>query len=261
MEKDKAYAVIREELEVRKESGHVIRGVIFRPDAEGRFPTTIFSHGFGGNYRGLIHHGDDFAKSGIVCVFFDFCGGGLESSSDGTMGEMTVMTEANDLVAVMESINCLPYVEPDSLYLMGESQGGLVSAIVGRAYRENVKGLILWYPAFVIPDDAKKRLESGDNFKFGMELSTDFDKVAQDIDVKELQQSFEKPVLILHGNKDEVVPIEYSRTAAANYSYSTLKEIKGAGHGFDAKDGLFARTASIDFIRIYEGDTDLKSDI
>ncbi len=91
-----------------------------------------------------------------------------------------------------------------------------------------------------------------------MVLSDDYDKVAQDIDVKDLQQGFGKPVLIIHGNKDEVVPIEYSRTAAANYSYSTLKEIKGAGHGFDGGDSEFARTTSIEFIKLYEGVTDLK---
>ena len=258
MGKDNSYVVIKEELEVKKETGHVIRGIIFRPDGEGVFPTTIFSHGFGSNFRELMHHGDDFAKSGIVCVFFDFCGGGMETTSDGKMSEMTVMTEANDLVAVIESVKCLSYVDGDSLYLMGESQGGFVSAIVGRAYREDVKGLSLWYPAFVIPDDAKKRLESGENAHFGMVLSDDYDKVAQDIDVKDLQQGFGKPVLIIHGNKDEVVPIEYSRTAAANYSYSTLKEIKGAGHGFDGGDSEFARTTSIEFIKLYEGVTDLK---
>lgn len=249
---NKTYTSIKEELEVTKENGRVIRGVIYRPDGEGSFPTVIFSHGFGSNYRELMHHGAGYAENGIVCVFFDFCGGGMESASDGTMQEMTVMTEAADLVAVMESVKCLPYVNKDSLYLQGESQGGLVSAIVGRAYTEDVKGLILWYPAFVIPDDSKKRLERGDTEVFGMKLSPDYDKVAVDIDVKDLQTGFGKPVLLIHGNKDDVVPIEYSRTAAANYGYATLREVKGAGHGFDGKDSDMAREASVDFVKIYE---------
>ncbi|MBP3279409.1 MAG: alpha/beta hydrolase, partial [Butyrivibrio sp.] len=139
--KNKTYTSIKEELEVTKENGRVIRGVIYRPDGEGSFPTVIFAHGFGSNYRELMHHGAGYAENGIVCVFFDFCGGGMESASDGAMQEMTVMTEAADLVAVMESVKCLPYVNKDSLYLQGESQGGLVSAIVGRAYTEDVKGL------------------------------------------------------------------------------------------------------------------------
>ena len=33
----------------------------------------------------------------------------------------------------------------------------------------------------------------------------------------------------------------------------TLKEVKGAGHGFDGKDSDMAREVSIDFIKIYEG--------
>ncbi len=252
------FDVITEDLEVVKEDGLVVRGLIYRPDAEGEFPTVIFSHGFGSNYHELMHHGDGYAENGIVCVFFDFCGGGMESTSDGVMQEMTVMTEANDLVAVMESVKCLPYVRTDSLYLHGESQGGFVSAIVGMAYAEDVKGLILWYPAFVIPDDAKKRIMIGETTVMGIKLSPDYDRVAENIDVKDLQTGFGKPVLLIHGNMDDVVPIEYSRTAAANYGYATLKEVKGAGHGFDGKDSDMAREASIDFIRIYEGVANLK---
>ena len=176
----------------------------------------------------------------------------MESTSDGTMLEMTVLTEADDLEAVMDTVMELPYVDRHSLYLQGESQGGLVSAIVGVRRKEDVKGLILWYPAFVIPDDSKRRFGTGDTNVFGYEISADYDRVAKDIDVSELQRSFGKPVLIIHGNKDDVVPIEYSRMAAANYGYATLKEVKGAGHGFDGKDSDDARDMSIEFVRIYE---------
>lgn len=256
MDNSKKYGVSTEKLEVVKENGKVIRGLIYKPDIEGSFPTVIFSHGFGGNYRFLMHHGNGYAENGIVCVFYDFCGGGMQSESDGTMLEMTVMTEASDLVDVMESVKGLSYVDPDRLYIQGESQGGFVSAIVARSNPEDIKGLILWYPAFVIPDDAKKRLKAGQTNAMGTELSPDFDRIAKDIDVKDLQTGFGKPVLILHGDKDELVPIDYSRTAAANYGYATLKEIKDAGHGFDGKDSENAREMSIDFIKVYEGITE-----
>jgi pimeloyl-ACP methyl ester carboxylesterase len=255
---EKVFNVKTEKLEVTKENGQVVRGLIYRPDAEGEFPVAIFSHGLGSNYNELMHHGNGYAENGIICVFFDFCGGGMESTSDGSMQDMTVMTEANDLVAVMESVKCLPYVNKDSVYLQGESQGGFVSAIVGLAYHEDVKGLILWYPAFSIPDDAAKRLKNGGEEFMGIRLSPDYDRAAADIDVKGLQTGFGKPVLLIHGNKDDVVPIEYSRTAAANYGNAMLKEVKGAGHGFDGKDSEFAREASIAFLKIYEGITDIK---
>ena len=251
--------VIKETLEVVKDNGKMIRGMIFRPEAEDKkYPAVIFSHGFGSNYNELIHHGSGYAENGIVCAFFDFCGGGEESTSDGTMLEMTVLTEADDLEAVMDTVLDLPYVDKDALYLQGESQGGFVSALVGVRRKADVKGLILWYPAFVIPDDAKERAKTGTTNVFGHELSSDYDRVAKAIDVKKLQQDFGKPVLLIHGDKDPVVPIEYSRSAAANYGYATLREVRGAGHGFEGKDSEDARGMSIDFIKLYESVSDLR---
>ncbi|WP_051688671.1 alpha/beta hydrolase family protein [Butyrivibrio sp. AE2032] len=256
---EKKYGATQETLEVVKDNGKMIRGVIVRPDGDGeKYPAAIFSHGFGSNYSELIHHGTGYAENGIVCVFFDFCGGGEESTSDGTMLEMTVLTEADDLEAVMDTVLELPYVDRDALYLQGESQGGFVSAIVGDRRKEDVKGLLLWYPAFVIPDDSKERFKAGITNVFGHELSDAYDKVAKDIDVNILQRNFGKPVLLIHGDKDDVVPIEYSRTAAANYGYATLREIQGAGHGFNGQDSDDAREMSIAFIKIYESVTDLK---
>ena len=261
VEVENKHKVIQETLEVVKDNGRMIRGIVVRPEDEnGKYPTVIFSHGFGSNYSQLKHHGAGYAESGIVCVFFDFCGGGEESTSDGTMLEMTVLTEADDLEAVMETVLDLPYVDKNALYLQGESQGGFVSAIVGNRRKEDIKGLILWYPAFVIPDDAREREKAGITNVFGHELSEAYDKAAKGIDVNILQRNFGKPVLLIHGDRDDIVPIEYSRTAAANYGYATLKEIKGAGHGFDGKDSDDARDMSIAFIKIYESVTDLKFD-
>ena len=49
----------------------------------------------------------------------------------------------------------------------------------------DIEGLILWYPAFVIPDDAKKRLETGNSSMFGREITAEYDNVAKNIDVKQ----------------------------------------------------------------------------
>ena len=79
-------------------------------------------------------------------------------------------------------------------------------------------------------------------------------------DNKSHQQDFGKPVLLIHGDRDPVVPIEYSREAAANYGYATLKEIRGAGHGFEGQDSDHAREMSISFVKIYESVTDIRFD-
>lgn len=244
----KEKSIVQEEFELRNRRGQVIRGIIFRPSEEGtEYPAVIFSHGFGADYRELMHHGPGYAENGIVCVFFDFCGGGTGSLSDGTMADMTVLTEAEDLDAVIDAVLALPYVKKESLFLQGESQGGLVSAIVGCRRTEDVKGLILWYPAFNIPGDAEQRLKIGVTTVFGLELSDEYDKAAISIDVSRIQKNFEKPVLLIHGDADPIVSIECSRDAEAVYPNAELKVIKNGGHGF-AEKSPYARRMSIEFI-------------
>lgn len=246
------YKTIREEIVLKKAGGKNICGLVFRPEDRGEFPAVIFSHGFGATYRDLMHYGDDFAGAGIVCVFFDFCGGSPCSMSDGNMLEMTLDTEVDDLRCVMDAVKAFPFVRKESLYLMGESMGGMVSAIAGSRFYDDVKGLILWYPAFNIPDDAKRRIKKGIRDVMGMRISEEFDKSASDFDIVGIQEGFDKPVLIIHGDADRIVPIEYSKQAVDAYLYAMLHEISGAEHGFKDDERIVAKTASISFVRMYE---------
>ena len=70
-----------QEMTFRKENGMKIKGRLYLPDERrGKLPLVIFSHGFGGNFRELEHHGAGFAEAGICCLFFDFCGGGMQTA-------------------------------------------------------------------------------------------------------------------------------------------------------------------------------------
>jgi pimeloyl-ACP methyl ester carboxylesterase len=40
----------------------------------------------------------------------------------------------------------------------------------------------------------------------------------------------DRPVLVLHGNRDEVVPIELGRALAARFPHARFVEVAGAGH-------------------------------
>lgn len=94
---------MREEITFVRKDGKSIRGCIYLPEKTAqKFPVVIFCHGFGSNFRELMHHGEGFAEAGICCLFFDFCGGGPESLSDGQFEEMTVDTECKDLETVID---------------------------------------------------------------------------------------------------------------------------------------------------------------
>ncbi|MCR5594920.1 MAG: alpha/beta fold hydrolase [Lachnospiraceae bacterium] len=242
-----------EDMTFIRSNGYKIAAKAFIPDdvAKSSFPVVIFAHGFGGNYRELMHHGDGFAEAGIICLFFDFCGGGMKSLSDGQMSEMTVYTEIEDLKCVIEGLKNIDCVDKNRIFLQGESMGGFVSAYVASDLPKQIKAMVLWYPAFVIPDDAKKRCEADDHTVFGMQISREYDLAAKDIDIFDKIQGYRGPVLIIHGDRDDIVPISYSHRAVELYKNAELVTMKGAGHGYDGEDSIRAREISVDFISKY----------
>ena len=242
------YAVITKEFSCISPIGQTIRGKIYLPEKSGRLRTLIVSHGFGGNYRTLEHHGSDIASHGIACIFYDFCGGGMDSLSDGRMDQMTLKTEEGDLLSVIEYAKKMPFVDPSRLYLLGESQGGMVSALAASLRTGDIKGLVLWYPAFVIPDDSAKRKQAGRPEVFGIKLSPEYDDVAAAINVTAVQKAYPGPVLIIHGDADPVVPTDYSYRAEKSYPNARLIVLPGAAHGFNAAEGIKARTETIRFL-------------
>ncbi|WP_225368212.1 alpha/beta fold hydrolase [Lactiplantibacillus pentosus] len=59
---------------------------------------------------------------------------------------------------------------------------------------------------------------------------------------------FTRPVLIIHGEADRVVPISYSRRAARYYAQATLRPIPGAGHGFYGRNEQVAIQLMLAFL-------------
>ncbi len=239
---------MKERVTFLKENGQKIEGQIVRPDGSGLFPTVIFSHGFGGNFRSFDHHGDEMVKNGIAFISFDFCGGGFESLSDGTLKEMTVQSEIEDLRTVLKAVLKYDFIDPEAVFLMGESMGGFISALVAPEFARSITGLILWYPAFVVPDDSRKRYKVGQNSVLGAELSPHFNELAMNIDVYDEIKAFTGPVLIIHGDRDGLVPISYSEKAKEVYANAALTVLHGAGHGFDGEEAISARYASMRFV-------------
>ena len=241
--------MITKNLVFLKENGKKIAAKAYLPgDGRDKYKTAIFSHGFGGCYKDLEHHGEAFAQRGIACVFIDFCGGGMRSESDGNMLEMTVLTEMEDLREAIAHVEKLEFVLPNELSLIGESQGGFVSAMVAAQLPEKINKLVLWYPALVIPDDSRRRFAEGDNTCFGTPLSPDYNAASKDIDVFAEIPKYRGPVKIIHGDKDTVVPISYSNRAVEVYENAELLVIEGAGHGFDGEDSKLAGKVSAEFL-------------
>lgn len=233
--------------------GKRIQGRLYLPDRgeDKRYPVAVFSHGFGGNFRELEHYGPRFAEEGLAMCLFDFCGGGLQSFSDGDSRDMSVLTEMEDLRTVIKGLRKLSCIETEQIYLMGESQGGYVSALEAARYPEESAGLILWYPAFILEENARKWWAEGvdKHLEFwGLPLGEGYTKDAMELDIYHEIRGYGKRVLLIHGDRDDIVPISYSEKAQQIYPRAELKVIVGGGHGFDGQESLEAGRAAIEYI-------------
>ena len=232
--------------------GFTIRGILYRPETTvGKCPAAILSHGFMGNYVTTRKYARDFAERGFISVAFDFCGGGPICRSDGKTTDMSVLTEKEDLKAVIRAVSEMPEVEEKEITLVGFSQGGFVSALVGAELNTAVKRLILFYPALCIPDDARNGKMLFAQFdpanvpetvlcgpmKLGARYVTD----VLAMDAMDAIREYRGQVLIVHGTEDDVVRPEYAVRARNAYMEvrggapsrdCQLVMIDGANHGF-----------------------------
>lgn len=226
--------------------GLTIKGTVFLPKGKTDCPIAVISHGFMANQMFSQIHAQNLAKMGYAAFCFDFCGGTLVGSSDGDSTDMSVLTEVEDLKAVIEFAKSQSYTNENELILLGCSQGGLVSAIVAAEMKEEVDALILLYPALCIPDDARSGEMMFAKFdpqnvpetfwcgpmKLGRRYVTD----VIEMDPYEIIHQYTGKVLIIHGNQDKTVDISYALRAVEIYSQAgadvEMKIIDKGGHMF-----------------------------
>lgn len=219
-------------------------GKFYLPDQrKGKLPLVIMSHGFRGSHLGTQAYAQQAYEAGYAVYSYDFAGSGdgSEKQSDGNFLDMSVLTQAADLKAVFDQLRERPEIDQNQIYLMGESQGGFVSAYVAGQLSEQVAGLILFYPAFVLQDDAKERLAKygygpESRIVMGTQIGAIYNRDATSFDIYQEIMAYQKPVLIVHGDSDKIVPLSYSERAEEVYAQAELVVLPKAGHGFHGDD-------------------------
>ena len=220
--------------------GNRIFGMMYYNSASSKKqPAVILSHSSSLTHEAMSGYALAIAKMGYAAYCFDFCGGSDKSKSDGKTDEMTVFTEVEDLRSVVKTVKSQANVEPSQVYLLGSSQGGLVSALLADECPDDFAGMILFYPAFNIPEMVSKFSGFGNWGDFGdfggmMSMSEAYINSIKDFDVWSHIGKFSKPVCIIHGTADMIVPISNSEKAVGLYPSATLNKIEGANHGFNA---------------------------
>ena len=230
----------REEIITVDYNGQKIWGVAYIPQLEQKkYPLVICSHGLGGSYTSCMEYAELLATHGMATYCFDFRGGG-GSHSDGSTTLMSLITEAADIQTIICAAREWSFVDQEKIILLGESQGGAASAIAAARSVDDVNGLILCYPALLVHDAVHEQFDSldevPDTFYFNwIYAGRTYVADVWDYDVYAEIGNYTKPVLLMHGDRDSVVPISYAEKAAEVYPDVQYHVIQGGGHGFYGK--------------------------
>lgn len=227
-----------------------LRGLLYLPERTGRMPLVITAHELGSNSRRRWPaYGESLASHGTAVYSFDFAGGGPKARTDGAPGsrsdgettEMSVMTEVRDLEAVLKAAQSWDFVNTQKIALIGGSQGGLVSVVTAARHAGEINGLVLLYPALLIRDDLHAKFGNREDcppvysYNGWLNVSPLYVNDMWDYDTYLDMPKYGKPVLILHGDKDNVVPMSYSERAAKAYNDAEYHVVKEGLHGFQGE--------------------------
>ena len=200
-------------------------------------PLVIIIHGFTGHMeeRHIIAVQQAINEVGFATLRVDMYGHG---HSDGEFRKHTLYKWLTNAITVIDYARSLDFAT--DIYLCGHSQGGLLVMLAAALKHDVVKGLIALSPACMIPELARKGELLGLSFDpdhipevlnaWDRGLDGNYARVAQTIHVEEAIARYDGPVLIVHGDADEAVPVHYGIEAANAYKHGEMVLIEGDDH-------------------------------
>lgn len=218
--------------------GRKIFGILYLPKAIENPPLVIFSHEMGKTHTSGTGYAESLAADGFAVYVYDIRGGSEHSRSEGRMQELSAFTAADDLNMIMDDLAKTNIFDSARMVLLGASLGGFASALTAMRHPEKTAGLILMYPGFVLIEDLHQSFETLEQvpsrfvfnkwFPVGRRFASDvwnFDPYSQ-------IGNYRKPVLILHGDRDPLLPASWSLMAVSAYPFPDFHIIKDGQHGF-----------------------------
>lgn len=225
-------------------AGENLAAVLHLPEAGQRWPCVVATHGLLSSKDSdkYVQIGETFSQAGVAVCRFDFRGCG---ESEGKLAETTVAQRIADLRSVVEHMR-VHHALNGRVALLGSSLGAYVSLFVA-SQDFKVKAMAAWASPTNLDDlaerpDTVRAQGLGDPF------------------IAELKagRHLRAPVgtrycLYIHGDQDELVPLEHARRLfEASLNPRQLEIIRGGNHQLtDAAHRRHAIRLSLDWIGRY----------
>jgi uncharacterized protein len=226
----------------KNSKGDKLCGILSNPTNDISLPIVILCHGFTTSKDNFTNKSLEtiLNKKNIATFRFDFFGHG---ESEGNFPQITVSEGVDDILKAIEFIKSLGYLK---ISLAGSSFGGITS-IMAASKSSDLSVLALKspgtnYKGMYLLSGKKEELarwkEKGwkdyisKSSGFKNTLNYTFYEDAIKNDGYEAGKKIKIPTIIIHGDRDETVPVEQSIKLNKILSDSQLEIIKGADHRY-----------------------------
>ena len=222
------------------DDGIQLSAVLEKPEGREQCPLAILLHGFSSakDRTHTVLAAAAMREAGYATLRFDLYGHG---ESGGEFRKHTLYKWISNTMAVIDYVRGLGY---SNLVLSGHSQGGLTAALVAGMEPDHIRGLVLRAPAFMIPQCSRDGNLLGKAFDPDhipdsvpvdsmLTLDGNYIRVAQAVNAEAAVDRYRGPVLILHGDQDDTVPLADSQKIAERYTDCELAVMVGETHHFD----------------------------
>lgn len=250
-----------------------------------RVPVIIFLHGFKGfkDWGTFPLACEMMSRSGFAVARFNFSWNGTrpdnqtEFCEPEQFGRNTFSRELDDLDLVIENlwwtISMQSRIDPARLGLLGHSRGG-GTAILKAAQDARVKAVATWaavsdFERRVNPPELEEwkrkgvadvvNMRTGQVLPMYIDIRDDFYANKDRLNIQSAAKSLQIPQLIVHGTKDEAVPLVEAEALKIWNPFAEFEELHGANHTFGGQhpwteknlpvDTMKAVTATVAFFR------------
>jgi alpha-beta hydrolase superfamily lysophospholipase len=251
-------AINPEPFEIPRADGLFIRGESY--PAEFPLGSVVICHGFKGfaHWAFFPYLARTLAENGLTAITFDFSGSGIGPDREtftqpDAFARNTFSKEQEDIENVVDYARRKKTIN-GKFGLFGHSRGGGMAIIYAAAQEADVKSLVTWSSIgrtnWWTPEEAviwRQRgyaevtnSRTGQVMRQGTELLEDVELHGKTkLNIAAAAAKIKAPWLIIHGTGDETVrSTEAERLHELSPRVSTLRLVKGANHGFDAKHPL-----------------------
>ncbi len=217
-----------------------IRGAVYVPAGDQKYPGLIISHGIPAgvqdpNDRGYPSLAERFCSEGFLTAIFNFRGCGLSG------GNFHIRGWTRDLKAVVGYLWARPELDRSSLSLMGFSAGAAASVCVGARDNRVTSVVSCSGPAEfdLFKESRATRVFLKTAREIGIIRRKGFPPSRSDwmggfaemAPARWVAGIAPRPLLILHGSQDELIPVEHAwELYRAAGEPKQIHIVKGAGH-------------------------------